>query len=171
MYPNYHRPMKWVKIISLVLLPFYAICQNDNQHIKKEPIVTISLDSARLIAYNENTTPLEVVTRNILGIIEGNPSYFMEQTELAVFSAHAMKLSVDSISRFIKGTLKSDEISILDTIAKDFHKFLYLNTEFQGDYLFADSLKFNYRWIRAGEGQEAVITVNNERIYFLRKIF
>lgn len=119
MYQNYQRRTKYrlnrIKIVLLLFLPFHAVCQDNNLNIKEKPNVSISLDSARLIAYNEHTTPLEVVTRNILGIIEVDPSYFIEQTEFTEFSAHAMKLSVDSINHLVYDTLKNDGVSILDS--------------------------------------------------------
>lgn len=168
MFQNYRLQKKClinfnIKITLLILLPLYSIGQNNNLSIKKEPCVSISLDSARLIDYNEDTSPLEVVTRNILGIVEVNPAYYMEQTEFVESAAHAMELTYDSTS-LIYDRPNSD------TITDDFQILLYLQGEFKDNYLFSDSLKFNYRWIRAGQEQEAVIMVNNEKIYFLRRI-
>ncbi len=172
MYQNYQLRQKWQKnnsstligIAFLILLPLHVFSQNDSMGIKQKPCVSISLDSAKLIVYNENTTALEVVIRNILGIVEANPSYFMEQTEHTEFVAHVDESKFDSS----KDYLYSNSDSIRDV--ENFQLMLNLKTEFKDDYLISDSLKFNYRWIRAGQGREAIIMVNNDKIYLLRRI-
>ena len=172
MYQNYQLQQKWqknnsstmIRIAFLIVLPLHVFCQNDSLNIKQKPCVSISLDSAKMIVYNENTTALEVVIRNILGVVEVNPSYFMEQTEHPEFMAHLKKLNFDSP----KDHLYSNSDSIL--VVENFQFMLALKSEFKDDYLFSDSLKFNYRWIRAGQGREAIITVNHDKIYLLRQI-
>lgn len=159
--------IKRINIIILLFLPFQVFCQTDSLTAKGEPYVSISLDSAKLIEYNKNTTPLEVVIRNILGIIETEPSYLMEHTEITEFIAHERKFSLDSQNEF---ALEKDSLLFTDSASVSFQTILYLKTEFKDSYLFSDSLKFNYRWVRAGRGREAIITVNNDKIYFLRRV-
>ena len=159
--------IKMINVIILLFLSSQISCQTDSLTFKEEPHVSISLDSARLIAYNKNTTPLEVVIRNILGIVETDPSYLMEHTEVKEFMAHEKKLSLDSSNEFL---FERDDISFTDSASVSFQTILYLKSEFKDSYLFLDNLKFNYRWVRAGQGQEAIITVNNEKIYFLRRV-
>lgn len=167
MYQNYQQLKKLgkksqqIKLVLLILLPLNIFSQNSTL-VSKEPIVSIHLDSARLIVYDENTTALEVVTRNILGIVEEDPSYFLEHSEHIEFAAHTSEVdyNIAACKAPLDTNLNIDNFRIA----------LLFMTEHKKFYSFSDSLAFNYRWIRAGQGREAIITVNNKKIYLLRKI-
>lgn len=156
--------MHHIRILLLLFLLKADDAAGQGNVFERKGTFSMSCDSIKRMAYDSNSTPLQIIARDIFGQKSHQSLYRIEHTDIETYYSNVTGLSVDTLRSYFPGDSLTKITSRL---------FLPLFTH-KGDKelpQWRDTvIRFEYRLLLCKNlNEEAIMIIDDDEIYYLRR--